>query len=396
MQTNLAIKNVEFNGATLRAAQDELGKIWVGVRWVCQGMGFDHERMKNERKKIQRDVVLNQGVKFYPLGNDSANSDVLCLDLDYLPLWLAKISITPTMQRENPELVQRLITYQIKAKDVLAAAFLKKKPEAIPALTPSYPEAIHIDLPKFPAIPNYHNNFDQLNEKIDDVIKQQQVLYEGMGKLVSILVQSGNIPAQKHKIENKPSDKKSSISKEESGILAWKKELNDQIDKLAYYGKFETRNAALKMMCDYVNETYGICWDQQKKEYKEKYKTISKPTIFDVLYDDQQLRSIFMASLSDKIDYYKNLYMDETDKLIEPFLRIFQDTTKHHIVAYKRVYKKMKEIDPNINWTTLESRHIAKYGSKAGQKPTKKMIINKNEKLLAKFKRAVDCLIIEG
>lgn len=66
MQTNLAIKNVEFNGATLRAAQDELGKIWVGVRWVCQGMGFDHERMKNERKKIQRDVVLNQGVKFYP------------------------------------------------------------------------------------------------------------------------------------------------------------------------------------------------------------------------------------------------------------------------------------------------------------------------------------------
>ena len=103
-----------------------------------------------------------------------------------------------------------------------------------------------------------------------------------------------------------------------------------------------------------------------------------------------------MASLSDKIDYYKNLYMDETDKLIEPFLRIFQDTTKHHIVAYKRVYKKMKEIDPNINWTTLESRHIAKYGSKSGQKPTKKMIINKNEKLLAKFKRAVDCLIVEG
>ena len=259
MQTNLAIKNVEFNGATLRAAQDELGKIWVGVRWVCQGMGFDHERMKNERKKIQRDVVLNQGVKFYPLGNDSANSDVLCLDLDYLPLWLAKISITPTMKRENPELVQRLITYQLKAKDVLAAAFLKKKPEAIPVLAPSYPEAIHIDLPKLPAIPNYADNFKQLNEKIDNVVKQQQALYDGMGKLVSILVQSGNIPAQKHKIENKLSDKKSSISKEETKMGAWKRELNEQIDKLAYYGKFETRNIALKMMCDYVNETYGVC-----------------------------------------------------------------------------------------------------------------------------------------
>lgn len=396
MQTNLAIKNVEFNGATLRAAQDELGKIWVGVRWICEGLGLSDGQIKRERRRLQEDLVLSKGGSNLVLLTNGGNQQTLCIDLDYLPLWLAKISITPTMQRENPELVEKLITYQLKAKDVLAAAFLKKKPEPVSVLTPNYPEAIHIDLPKLPAVPNYADNFEQLNEKIDNVVKQQQALYDGMGKLVSILVQSGNIPAQKHKIENKPSDKKSSISKEESGILAWKKELNDQIDKLAYYGKFETRNAALKMMCDYVNETYGVCWDQQKKEYKEKYKTISKPTIFDVLYDDQQLRSIFMASLSDKIDYYKNLYMDETDRLIEPFLRIFQDTTKHHIVAYKRVYKKMKEIDPNINWTTLESRHVAKYGSKSGQKPTKKMIINKNEKLLAKFKRAVDCLIVEG
>lgn len=48
----------------------------------------------------------------------------LCLKLDFVPLWLAKISITPTMKQETPELAEKLMEYQLKAKDVLAAAFM--------------------------------------------------------------------------------------------------------------------------------------------------------------------------------------------------------------------------------------------------------------------------------
>lgn len=51
--TGLAIKDVEFNGATLRAAQDTENIIWVGVAGVCQGLGLSEGQMKNERKKIQ-------------------------------------------------------------------------------------------------------------------------------------------------------------------------------------------------------------------------------------------------------------------------------------------------------------------------------------------------------
>lgn len=59
----------------------------------------------------------------------------LCLKLDYVPLWLAKIAITPRMERETPELAARLEQYQLKAKDVLAAAFLpqSKQQPATPA-----------------------------------------------------------------------------------------------------------------------------------------------------------------------------------------------------------------------------------------------------------------------
>lgn len=55
-----------------------------GVRWVCQGMGFDYERMKNERKKIQKDIVFSQGVKFYPLGSDNSDTEAVSMDLEYL------------------------------------------------------------------------------------------------------------------------------------------------------------------------------------------------------------------------------------------------------------------------------------------------------------------------
>ena len=382
MQTNLAIKNVEFNGATLRAAQDELGKIWVGVRWICEGLGFNEGKVKTERKKIQEDLVLSQGKKFLPLGNDNANSDVLCLDLDYIPLWLAKISITPTMQRENPELVQRLITYQIKAKDVLAAAFLKKKPEAIPALTPSYPEAIHIDIPN---ILDYTEKFEILNSKIDK-------LNMDLGKAFSLLLQNKNDVIVEDNTSLIKTDKIE--VEEERKIREWKKEVNSLIDKLMLSGKFVNRNAAFKMIYDYINKTYGICLEQCKREYREKYN-IGKPLLLDVIYDDEQLRSIFTASLLNKVEEMKALCLDPTDKIIKPLAEALGDSSNCFMITYRKVYIKMKHIDPNINWKNLENRYMQKYGKSQKGKVSKRMIINKSDKLLEKFKRAVDVMIVE-
>lgn len=54
------------------------------------------------------------------------NNKTLALKLDYVPLWLAKITVTPAMQENNPTLVEKLIEYQLKAKDALAAAFLQQ------------------------------------------------------------------------------------------------------------------------------------------------------------------------------------------------------------------------------------------------------------------------------
>ena len=122
METALAVKNVDFYGDNLLAAQDKDGKVWAGVKWMCEGIGLTKGQMQNERKHIQSDLVLQRGERNLVLPTNGSEQSVLCLYLDYVPLWLAKISITPKMQRDSPKVVEKLINYQLKAKDVLAKA----------------------------------------------------------------------------------------------------------------------------------------------------------------------------------------------------------------------------------------------------------------------------------
>lgn len=126
--SKLLTREVDFYGDTIMCAEDNsTGKIYVGVKWVCEGIGLTEDQMKNERKKINKDLVLTKGGSNLTLLTNGGEQEVLCIELDYLPLWLAKISLTPKMQKNNPSAVAKLIHYQLKAKDVLAEAFIKPK-----------------------------------------------------------------------------------------------------------------------------------------------------------------------------------------------------------------------------------------------------------------------------
>ena len=96
----------------------------AGVRWMCDGIGLSKGQMQNERTRIHNDKVLSQGERNLVLPTRGGNQETLCLKLDFVPLWLAKISITPSMEAETPELADRLEQYQLRAKDTLAEAFL--------------------------------------------------------------------------------------------------------------------------------------------------------------------------------------------------------------------------------------------------------------------------------
>lgn len=128
------IKRVPFMGTELMAARDSDGQIWAGVRWMCDGIGLSKAQSKSQVEKINEDKVLSKGVGNFRLPTAGGMQDAYCLKLDYVPLWLAKIAITPKVERDTPELAARLEQYQLKAKDALAAAFL---PQAVQSPTPS-------------------------------------------------------------------------------------------------------------------------------------------------------------------------------------------------------------------------------------------------------------------
>lgn len=123
---DLSVKSVTFLGSNLMAAKDEKsGKIYVGVSYICRGIGFSKHEKDRQVANVQQEEILKRGCLKFGAGVFDPNNEALALDINFVPLWLAKISITPNMQKEKPEIAQKLVEYQLRAKDVLAAAFIK-------------------------------------------------------------------------------------------------------------------------------------------------------------------------------------------------------------------------------------------------------------------------------
>ncbi|QEK12616.1 hypothetical protein FQB35_09915 [Crassaminicella thermophila] len=126
MKNDLVVKEVNFNGDVLVAVKsNSTGKIFTGVKWICEGLGLD---VRRQREKLQEHLTLKKGVSTLPLPSNGGIQNTLAIELDFLPLWLA--TINPALVKE--EIKTKLVEYQLKAKDVLAQAFLQQsKPVCI-------------------------------------------------------------------------------------------------------------------------------------------------------------------------------------------------------------------------------------------------------------------------
>lgn len=128
--SNLMVKPVDVLGDTIMAAKDEKNVIWVGINSFCQGLDMDKKQRDWQVEKIKQDKTLSKGCRLLPAGVFDVANEVYALRLDFVPIWLAKISITKRMEKDNPDLADKLLEYQLKAKDILAAAFLPKQESA--------------------------------------------------------------------------------------------------------------------------------------------------------------------------------------------------------------------------------------------------------------------------
>ena len=84
--------------------------------------------MKNRQvQNLQYDIVLSRGCTKFDAGVFNEHNSTLAIELEYLPIWLAKIKITQNMMEEKKELVEKLIDYQLHCKDILSDEFFGKR-----------------------------------------------------------------------------------------------------------------------------------------------------------------------------------------------------------------------------------------------------------------------------
>lgn len=126
--TALQVTNFNFYGDELIALKDNAtGEIYTSINSVLRGIGFTERQIKHIHKKWSEDIVISKGVQNFVLPSKNGNQETTCISNRKLPVALTKISITPKMKQNQPELVSKLELYQDKCADVLASVFIDYK-----------------------------------------------------------------------------------------------------------------------------------------------------------------------------------------------------------------------------------------------------------------------------
>lgn len=83
----------------------------------------------------------------------------------------------------------------------------------------------------------------------------------------------------------------------------WMRDINAQIKVLIHINNnFSKRSEVLHYIYNYMRKNYGIVWEQDIKEYKEKFEIGYKPKTIDIVYDNETYKSIFGAILADMVE----------------------------------------------------------------------------------------------
>ena len=128
--------------------------------------------------------------------------DTFCIEEKFVPLWLAKITLTNKMEKDIPDVVEKLEKYQLEAADVLHKAFYETEEQkstfnARMGLEGRI-EGMQIQ------INNMENMMCEQMEKLDSVMdnmtlstRQQQKLYKAAKDRINHLLGGAHSPEYK-------------------------------------------------------------------------------------------------------------------------------------------------------------------------------------------------------
>ena len=120
---------VDFYGDQVIAIKEPNDEIYVVINNILKNVGFVDQKIDNVRRTWAKDMVLSEGIKILTVLTKGGMQQTTCINIKYFPLALASISITPTMQREQPEIVEKLVRYKLECAGILYKYFFGAKEE---------------------------------------------------------------------------------------------------------------------------------------------------------------------------------------------------------------------------------------------------------------------------
>ena len=119
------VKVIRFKGDDLPVIRMlDTNKLYVSIGSVCRNLGLGDSRVRAQRNKVNSDPVLIKGRKVIRIPTRGGLQDSLCIEINFLPIWLAKINASILL---DEDIKKKLIQYQLEAKDVLTAFFSDKE-----------------------------------------------------------------------------------------------------------------------------------------------------------------------------------------------------------------------------------------------------------------------------
>lgn len=199
-------KRIRFYDDTLLGVRDETGKVWLAIAHTCKELGFNERRVRQQGEKIRADKVLSKGIRKFGLPTEGGIQETFYLEEKFVPLWLAKITLTNKMENDIPDVVEKLEKYQLEAADVLHKAFYEteeQKADLHQAMgLEGRIEGMQVQ------INNMENMLCEQMEKLDSVMdsmtlstRQQQKLYKAAKNRINHLL--GGAHSEEYKEKSK-------------------------------------------------------------------------------------------------------------------------------------------------------------------------------------------------
>ena len=116
-----AIEKIDFHGDVLEAVrQPNTNQTWVVLKRVCEALGVDALGQQQRLKKKAWAVTCMT----HATGSDGKTYEMLCINLDSLPMWLATIETRRVAKSVRP----KLELYQRECAKVLRDHWLQDQP----------------------------------------------------------------------------------------------------------------------------------------------------------------------------------------------------------------------------------------------------------------------------